>query len=324
MLVRCTISMAAGDKKEEQAKIHLLSKEVKELELGDCSGNAGSFLSTLEIPVTVTYADGIKQNIKGLYGLFFCIPKGRDIAVEKNQTDGNTVEIIRTTTKEYQYKYLEIGEYQENLRLRGNDRVYELYCNIQGEDSGKPEILEVILGNYEITQRDIAQKVTVTINAEDSYSPITALEYAFLPETKVIEESDWRKENQFEAEISQNGNWIAYARDEAGNYATSHKEIILVDQKAPSIISVAVEHPDGWVKNNKILVEAKDATDLLYRFRNESTDSEWISYNHFLADKNGIWNISVKDSAGNISSQEIEILNIDTENPIIQVIDELE
>ena len=69
----------------------------------------------------------------------------------------------------------------------------------------------------------------------------------------------------FEKEITKNGIWIAYCRDQSGNVAKQEKEIIAVDQKAPEI-KVRLENND-WCQSNKIIVDAKDELSVLFSFR---------------------------------------------------------
>lgn len=47
-------------------------------------------------------------------------------------------------------------------------------------------------------------------------------------------------------------------------------------------------------------------------------DSEWITYNEYVVEKNGMWTVQVKDAAGNLSETEIMVNNIDQKAPVIR------
>lgn len=55
-----------------------------------------------------------------------------------------------------------------------------------------------------------------------------------------------------------------------------------------------------------------------YLCNEEGMDSEWITYNEYVVEKNGMWTVQVKDAAGNLSETEIMVNNIDQKAPVIR------
>ena len=164
------------------------------------------------------------------------------------------------------------------------------------------------------------------ISATDNDTPADSLSYAFLPEGQEVTEEDWRAVSSFEVDITQNGVWIAYCRDQSGNICTEEKKVIAVDQKAP-VISELYLAESTWCQKNRIIVTAADELEIWYRYCCPETgeDSGWIVENTFEVSHNGVWEIRVKDAVENISEiQELTVTNIDTVAPVIISITETE
>lgn len=147
---------------------------------------------------------------------------------------------------------------------------------------------------------------------------MTKLQYAFKESKSKVRDEDYRENNKIEIKVEKNGTWTAYVKDEVGNVGTADVEIITVDKKAPVIENVTLKNTDsGWHKKNTICVSAKDKTDMEFRYICGTADSGWIKENEYEITQNGIWKIMVKDAAGNESSKELTVSDIDSKPPVI-------
>lgn len=190
-------------------------------------------------------------------------------------------------------------------------------------DLTAPVIKELHIGDFEVSKVDQPVPVTVSVSAEDDTTPVRQLTYAFLPEGEEIQEDDWMEESTFTMEITKNGVWIVYCKDDAGNIATAERELVVVDSKAPTI-SISLQNKETWCRENTIYVSAEDSLPVEYRYicTKLGEDSGWLVESSKDVGANGIWAIQVRDAAGNIAEQEIEVSNIDTQAPIIRSITE--
>lgn len=324
--IRCTVQNESSESIEAQkGKLVILDDKIMSVKMVEhYQAMAGSYISSLDIPVEITFADGTTQTITGLQGLFFCIEKDKKMDVSR-KNDGNTVEVVTTKTVESEYLYVDAASQEVLLRYRTDRESLEIKGTIEGIDEAPPEIYHVQISPFEVTNDDTQEIVlSIEIDAEDNFCPLPNLQYAFLPADKKITQEDWQSESIFEVTITKNGEWIAYCQDESGNYATSHKEIVAVDQKAPNIKSVFLQtEEEEWCKSNTIIVSAEDKTAMQYCFVNGSTDSGWITYSEYVVDENGTWMVKVRDEAGNVSEAEIKVSNIDKISPTIQKIEEI-
>lgn len=336
LMVRCRVK--AGDKEVFQleeslseenapeesytASFHVLPYTVADIismNIEKTEAEAGTYLSTIDIPITIKTDEG-EETVTGLDGLFFCISKDVSGAVEK-KADGTTVETVTTTSIEKEYSFIEVGENDVMIRYRGSEQGIDMEAVIVGMDNIPPEI-EITLSEYEITSKESKNGVNITaeIMAKDNYTPLTKLQYAFKPQKEKIEDSDFGKSSKLPLSVKDNVVWTAYVRDEAGNTGTKDIEIIVTDQKAPVIESVVLEEEDGgWHKENVIAVTATDKTETEYCYTNEegNVNSGWMIENKYTVTRNGIWKVSVKDAAGNESSKEITVENVDSMPPVI-------
>ena len=314
IMVRCT-AVTEEQEYTDVAAIHILDKEISSLALSPYIANAGDYLSAKDIPVKVTFSDGSAEEISGLYGLYWIQEEEK---TEYSQSiSGNMVETVTTVLTALEYQYIELGEMEEVMRYRIGDHKQDIPITIEGKDLTKPDILKVELGSYEISNIDEPIPIQVTITAVDNHTPYTDLSYCFLPSGKEPEEKDWQKESAWEAMIDKNGIWVAYVKDTAGNIATTEKEIIAVDQKAP-VMKITLENTE-WCEETKIMVEATDNLDIMYCFSCPATgeNSGWIEAAEYAVNRNGVWVVAAKDSLGNTAEKEIEITNIDRQLPVI-------
>lgn len=319
--VRCQIS-TKEDTISCEAILHILSDQISSISVDEFSANAGSYASTSEVPVEITYQDGSKESIIGLSGLYFL--EQSESSEDSTTMAGNMQETITTVRTMHEYDYIDPGSKEGMLLYRGSGKNVDIPIpvNIVGLDQTAPQIMAFTVSNFEVSNVDKVIPVTVTIKAEDDMTPLRQLTYALLPEGEEPKEEDWIDQPVFQADITKNGIWTAYCRDEAGNIAKREQEIIAVDNKAPTIRLILEQ--EEWCQDNKIFVSVEDSLSVEYRYFCEETgeDSGWISESSKSVGKNGTWKIQVRDAAGNIAEEEITVDNIDTEAPVIRGIKE--
>lgn len=317
-MVRCTIHFENQDDIVKMASLYVLEKNIADISIDKTEYASGNYLSIYNIPVTVTYEDSSMETLTGLQGLYF-------IDEEENteytsSVSGNRVETITTVHTECEFLYLGEEEKEISLRYRDGTDCIDKEILFSGRDYEPPIISSLDFSDFTVSMEDKNVPVTVTITAEDNETPFPYLEYAFLPENQDVMESDWEQKFSFDVDITQNGTWIAYCRDQSGNISSEKRKIITVDQKKPVIALSLAE--STWCQSNKILVNAEDELSLQYLYSCPETGEEsgWISYSEYEVFHNGTWNIQVKDAAGNVASSEIVVSNIDSQAPVINSI----
>ena len=325
LMVRCTIHFSEREDESQTAYLFILDDKVTDLYVEDYTADANRYISTQEIPVKVTYESGKKEDITGLEGLYFVTYEE-----EKDYTtavSGNRIETTIMTKTEHSYFYSGLEENETLIRYRPDilseeDETIETSCLITGKDMLAPTISDLSISHYEISRAAEPVTLTVSISAEDDITPYPELKYAFLPAGQIPIEDDFGHKASFDVCIEKNGMYTAYVRDNSGNIAELEKNIIIADDEAPVINSIALSNESGWCKSNTIMVDAKDMGDMSYSFENKSgaAGSGWITYSEYTVDTNGTWTVQVKDAAGNISDSEIVVSNIDKEAPIIHSI----
>lgn len=322
IMVRCTIDFAGKDSITDIATLHILEKDIVDLSIEDFKTNSG-YINAQTIPVSVKYEDGSQDVLTGLSGLYFL---EKQESSEYSTVSGNTVETITTVITACDYFYLGAGESNIVMRYQANenDKAVDIPVKLTGEDLTAPVITKLDISDFTISTVDIPVMVNVTILAEDNSTPYPKLLYAFLPEGQEIEDDDWHSAAAFEVDITQNGKWIAYCKDQAGNIASEERNLIVVDNKAP-VVSLSLESEE-WCQTNKILVSAKDGLSVEYCYSCVETgeNSGWIARNEYEVKQNSTWNVKVRDAAGNITEQDIIISNIDCQTPVIRNITEKE
>lgn len=322
LLARCQVSLP--DKEEKsiyQASFNVLpftSSEIKNISIDTYHAEAGTYISTQDIPVVITKNDDSMSTITGLGSLFFCAPK--DVSSDTEKNGEITVETIKTTTIEKEYHLVAAGENKTLLRYRGTEPGKDAEAVIEGTDSLPPEVT-VSLSDYPVSREEIEEaSITANITAVDNYTPLTKLLYAMLPSGQEPEENDFNKSSKKVIQTKENDTWTVFVKDEVGNIGTTDVEIILVDQKSPVIESLTLSNQDdGWYQENKIIVTASDKTAMKYCYLCEeySMDSGWVDASEYEINQNGTWKVKVKDAAGNESEKEIAVTNVDATPPVI-------
>ncbi len=311
--VRCQVSIPQNPPVKYEADIHLIGK-VKEIRANDISAEAGQYVSAQDVPVQVICQDGREETITGLEGLYFL--EQEETTQHSITASGNQQDTITTIKTAREYILADIGAQEHMLCYRKIDED-PIPVTITGMDMQAPRIDELDIGSIAVGNLDQPVTITVRISAKDNLTPVNKLEYAFLPEGREPKEKDWRKEASFEVNVS-NGIWKAYCRDQGGNVTTKEQEILVADTVAP-VVELELENKE-WCIKNRIYVSAEDSLPVEYRYRCKETgeDSGWIKEAVRDVEQNGIWNIQVRDAAGNVSEQEITVANIDKQPPVIR------
>lgn len=317
-VVRCNVKRTTGTPITEEATLHVLPK-IESVSADSYTAEAGAYISAREIPVQVSFTDGSQDTVTGLGGLYFL---EKEESTEQDTTvSGNMKEIITTVITAHDYMYLE-GEKDVVLRYQGKNESVDIPAKLIGKDTTPPEITQLSIDDFEISTIDRPVTVHVAISAKDNVTAYSKLQYAFLHEGEEPQEESWVDRSSFDADITMNGKWIAYCRDESGNIAKEEKDIIAVDNKAP-VVQLSLEN-ETWCTENKILVDARDGLSVEYCYSCTQTgeDSGWITKNGYAVSQNGTWNVRVRDAAGNMTEEEITIGNIDNQAPVIKKITE--
>lgn len=318
--VRCQIDIEEDSPVSCEANLYILSGQISNISIDEFQTDAGTYVSAKDIPVEVTYQDGSKESVTGLNGLYFL--EQSESSKDSTTAAGNMQETITTVRTAHEYDYISPGSKEGTLLYQGSKKNVDIPVNITGLDQTAPQITELTIGDFEVSNVDKEIPVTVTIKAEDNVTPLRHLVYAFLLEGETPQDGDWHDKAVFQTEITKNGLWTAYCKDEAGNVSTKEQELIVVDTKAPTI-KLTLEK-NVWCQDNTIFVSAEDNLSVEYRYLCEETgeDSGWIIESSKRVSKNGIWKIQVRDAVGNMAEKEITVDNIDTKAPVIRSITE--
>lgn len=322
--VRCQITVESGTPVTYDARLCLLSGSISSISAEKYHAEAGQYAAAEDIPVEVVYQDGTQETVTGLNGLCFL---DQSESSQSGMTEtGNIKETITTVRTAREYDHIEVGSKEETLLYRNGKESMDIPVSITGIDKTAPQITDFTISEFEVSNVDQDIPVTVTIQADDDITPLKRLMYAFLPEGKELQEEDWRDQPVFQAEITKNGVWKAFCRDEAGNIAEKEQEIVAVDTKAPVIRLILETKEDAWCPENKIFVSAEDELSVEYRYLCENTgeDSGWVIESSKSVSQNGDWIIQVRDAAGNVAEEKISINNIDVQAPMIRSITEKE
>lgn len=318
-MVRCITEFQNGETDTQTAYLYVLQGKVKSISTDPYMVDGNDYMSTWQVPVVVNYEDGKKETITGLSGLYFLSTnENTDYTVT---VSGNRVETTTIVMTECNYAYIGLEEKQLQLRYHPFDeKSTETALRVEGIDRQAPVIIAVNVSPFEISNVDKDTLLTVSIEAEDDQTPYPYLEYAFVFEDQQPLEDDWTRKASFDINVSRNGKYIAYVRDQSGNISHQDQQLITVDTKAPVIVSTELKNKEGFCKSNTIHVEATDSSEIYYRYlcNEEGMDSEWVTYNEYVVEKNGMWTVQVKDAAGNLSETEIMVNNIDQKAPVIR------
>ncbi len=320
--IRCRITTEEETSIYYEAKLYLLPGRISSISAENYETEAGKYMSAEDIPVEVVYQDGTQETVTGLNGLCFL---DQSESTKRDMTEtGNMKEVITTVRTAREYDHIDPGNKEGTLLYQNSKgENVDIPVNIKGIDQTAPKISDFQISEFAVSNIEQEIPVTVTIKATDDITPSGRLAYAFLPEGKEPQETDWKDQSIFQTKIQQNGIWKAFCKDEAGNIAAKEQKIVAVDTTAPTI-RLILEEQEGWCQKNKIYVSAEDDLSVEYRYLCEETgvDSGWIIESSQSVEKNGDWKIQVRDAAGNVAEEMISIVNIDTQCPVIRSISE--
>ena len=318
LAVRCRVSRGTAEDIVSTAVLYVLP-EIESISVPEYTAEAGTYVSAGELPVQINFRDGSNDTITGLNGLFFL--QKEESSEQGTTVSGNVTETITTVYTACDYNHLEAGDQEAVLRYQRRNGPQDVEVMLIAEDRTPPVIKEVSIGAYEVSTTDQAVPVTVTIIAEDNITAYPELAYALMPEGKEPGTKDWIKGiSTWDADITQNGTWVAYCKDESGNVSTLEKQLIVVDNKPP-VVDVSLAY-DTWCQENKIHVDATDGMSVEYCYSCDQTgeDTGWSTRNEHTVTDNGTWHVKVRDAVGNITEQEISVDNIDRQAPVIRSI----
>ena len=225
--------------------------------------------------------------------------------------------------------------YRDQAGQTGNVKT----VTINNIDKILPEIKLISQSTKEATN----ENVTLSVIMQDYLSGISG--YMISKDANLnIDSTGWTNidrntseiENKFE--ISENGIYYIYVKDTAGNVKKDSINISNIDKEKPKIKEIEYSNLDWTTEDVKITVKAVDkesglrgymlSTDANITKESEgwenietNTEEQSIEIN---IERNIKCYIYVKDVAGNIEKEEIEITNIDKEGPIIERVEEKE
>lgn len=312
--VRCQVSIPQNPPVKYEADMHILKGKIKEIQADDIRTEAKKYIAALDVPVQVIYQDGSRESVIGLNGL--CFLDREETKSTSTTASGNLQNTITTVRTAHEYTFADLGTKDRMLCYKSIEDDH-ISVTVTGMDVQEPVIEELNISNIAVCNEDHPVPITIQIKAKDDLTPQRQLEYAFLPEGKKPGKADWQKESSFQAEVS-NGIWKAYCRDQSGNVASKEEKILVVDTEAPAV-TLELQHKEEWCQTNRIYVSAEDSLPIEYRYccNEMNEDSGWIKEAVKDVYENGVWNIQVRDAAGNITSQDITVANIDNQLPVI-------
>ena len=117
-------------------------------------------------------------------------------------------------------------------------------------------------------------------------------------------------------EVSANGTYTVTVKDLAGNIATKSIKVSNIDLEVPNVSEIRADKTE--FTNGKVLltVEATDNVGLPEYYASWNNE-EFGTSNLYEASENGIYQVAVRDLAGNTTTKSIEISNIDREIPVV-------
>ena len=317
-MVKCIIKTA--DQEKIQTAYVFPLPEIEKISIApEIEVPGARYISCLDIPIHAVFKDGSEADIQGLSELY--ILNEEEISSETKVLPSGkrkTVKTIEITECEYTF----IGVEEKTIELSYFDT--RLSSKLIGTDHNEPDITDVKL-DYDISNKNKEVSVDIRISAEDDITPLPNLKYAFVPAGTKIKDEDYMYSDHFNILIKKNGKYTVYVKDDAGNIAKDEVEIVTVDTKPPKISAVKLEYEEGWHNINSIIIDATDGTNIKYATSHKG-DAAGVTYgdnNVFTIQENGTYTVYVMDAAGNISTQDITVGNIDTSLPVINNIKEL-
>ncbi len=189
--------------------------------------------------------------------------------------------------------YYLYASYEES----GVEYVTEIKVPVSNIDTVAPVISEITMSEDDFT----SENIILQVSAEDA----TGLPDAYISWNG----NAYGKENQFEVE--ENGVYYVTVKDIAGNTAKKEIQVNNIDKNAP-VISSLTATPQPWYEDGcMITVEAAEGEgesgldEAPYSWDEGLT---WTDENFYEVTETGTVNVQVRDKAGNIVTESIEVL----------------
>ena len=149
----------------------------------------------------------------------------------------------------------------------------------------------------------------IRVTAVDSESGIKYIE---LPDGSIINNKD-----AVEYEVVENGEYVFKISDNTGNITTKKVNITKID-KTPPTVNVSFNNKE-WAKQIRIDITASDSESGVSKIKLPSGAFVSASEASFTVSTNGSYEFKVYDSVGNITTEIVEIANIDNTAPTLNV-----
>ena len=320
--IRCTAVLPEQETAVSEGELSLFPGQIKEITIGDIEAEAGEHLSHLDLKATVELETGERKEVTGFQSLFFCVPQDERESTVYDEENSLTTETHTKVYKESAYYPVQAGAQTAALKFHVQGESKDMEAAITGTDTKAPSIDE-LRTEYKVSGTEVkSTPVKIYVSASDHYSLPSELTYSFSKsgtgKTGKEEKLSWTDQQPLEVEVTENGDYDLFVKDAAGNIAKETVEIIAVDTKPPVIEHVKLREESGSVDSNTIEVTATDKTELEYSFCLLGTDSEnWQKEPEYSVVQNGTYRILVRDQAGNVAEECMEVSNIDMTPPVI-------
>lgn len=186
--------------------------------------------------------------------------------------------------------------------------------SVSNFDDVQPVVDEIQCSTYAATKDNITVTVTAHDEQPTGYGAETKLYYS-------LDNSTYSETGEFE--ISANGSYTVYVKDAAGNIQNEEFTIGMIDRECPVIKSAMLGTQEPINRDVKVTVYAQDqysdgydesyGTHLQYKLNG----MPYVTDNEFNISENGNYTVAVKDSAGNESSYDFVVGNIDNIAPTL-------
>lgn len=152
----------------------------------------------------------------------------------------------------------------------------------------------------------VKDKVTVTVNANDGGSGVTAYK---------LNNNAWQTANEFE--ITENGTYTVYAKDAVCNESAGTSFTVENIDKTGPEVTLAID-PNTWTNSTvKIIATAKDDESGLAEKAYKFDNGDWNDLSEFEVKDSEEHTVTVRDKVGNETTQTIKADKYDDVKPII-------
>ncbi len=263
---------------------------------------SGDNIQPTGVSISILNIDSVSPTINSFIANI-TIPTSGDVTLSVSATDSSGL-----ATEPYSWDGTNWGNV--NTKTVTENGVYKVYVkdalgnvgnasiSINNIDRKGPDItLEADEINY------TAEDITLSVSATDS-SGLATEPYSW-------DGTTWSSSNA--KKISANGTYKVYVKDALGNVGNASITVNNIDRLDPEI-SLKPDKTEPTSDNVTIKVNATDNSGLATKAYSWDAQT-WSNQDTLIVTSNGIYTVYVKDRAGNIANQSIEIGNIDTTLP---------